>query len=190
MSATALASAPSSATSRPLLPLIAAGDERALGQFVRRFTPFVCSVARRMGTTTGTDDVVQETMVRLWKNAARFDPARGSEPTFVATVTRNVVIDRARREAVRPSVPTADVHELAPPIEPASESVATRLTVRNALARLAPGQRELVRLAYFEQLTQKEIAERLGLPIGTVKSRTFHALRELRGLLQETPAAA
>ena len=158
--------------------------------FVRRFTPFVCSVARRMGTTTGTDDVVQETMVRLWKSAARFDPARGSEPTFVATVTRNVVIDQARREAVRPSVPTADVHELAPPIEPASESVATRMIIRSALARLTPGQRELVRLAYFEQLTQKEIAERLGLPIGTVKSRTFHALRELRGLLQESPVAA
>ncbi len=186
MSATTLAAAPS----RPLLPLIAAGDERALGQFVRRFTPFVCSVARRMGTTTGTDDVVQETMVRLWKSAARFDPARGSEPTFVATVTRNVVIDRARREAARPSVPTAEVHELAPPVEPAAESVATTMTVRSALADLAPAQRELVRLAYFEQLTQKEIAERLGLPIGTVKSRTFHALRELRGLLQESPAAA
>lgn len=185
MSATALASAPS----RPLLPLIAAGDERALGQFVRRFTPFVCSVARRMGTTTGTDDVVQETMLRLWRSAGRFDPTRGSEPTFVATVTRNVVIDRARREAVRPAVPTAEVHELAPSVEPASESVATTMTVRSALGQLPPAQRELVRLAYFEQLTQKEIAERLGLPIGTVKSRTFHALRELRGLLQESEAA-
>jgi len=189
MSATALATL-SSAPSRPLLPLIAAGDERALGQFVRRFTPFVCSVARRMGTTVGTDDVVQETMVRLWKSAARFDPARGSEPTFVATVTRNVVIDRARRDAARPSVPTAEVHELAPPVEPAVESVATTMAVRGALAQLAPAPRELVRLAYFEQLTQKEIAERLGLPIGTVKSRTFHALRELRGLLQEIPTAA
>src|SRR5262245_7902368 len=186
MSATALASAPS----RPLLPLIAAGDDRALGQFVRRFTPFVCSVARRMGATTGTDDLVQETMVRLWKSAGRFDPARGSEPTFVATVTRNVVIDRARREAARPSVPTADVHELAPPVEPAAESVATRMAVRDALARLAPAQRELVRMAYFEQLTQKEIAVRLGLPLGTVKSRTFHALKELRSLLEELPAAA
>ena len=76
MSATTLAAAPS----RPLLPLIAAGDERALGQFVRRFTPFVCSVARRMGTTTGTDDVVQETMVRLWKSAARFDPPAAPSP--------------------------------------------------------------------------------------------------------------
>ena len=104
-------------------------------------------------------------------------------------MTRNVVIDRARREAARPSVPTAEVHELAPPVEPAAESVATTMTVRSALADLAPAQRELVRLAYFEQLTQKEIAERLGLPIGTVKSRTFHALRELRGLLQESPVA-
>jgi RNA polymerase sigma-70 factor, ECF subfamily len=189
MSATALASAPS-APCRPLLPLIAAGDDRALGQFVRRFTPFVCSVARRMGATTGTDDLVQETMVRLWRSAGRFDPERGSEPTFVATVTRNVVIDRARREAARPSVPTADVHELAAPIEAAAESVPTRMAVRDALAGLAPAQRELVRMAYFEQLTQKEIAGRLGLPLGTVKSRTFHALKELRRLLQEVPAAA
>ena len=186
MSATALASAPT----RPLLPLIAAGDDRALGQFVRRFTPFVCSVARRMGATTGTDDLVQETMVRLWKSAGRFDPARGSEPTFVATVTRNVVIDRARREAARPSVPTADAHELAPPVEPAADSIATRLAVRAALSQLAPAQRELVRMAYFEQLTQKEVAVRLGLPLGTVKSRTFHALKELRSFLEEVPAAA
>jgi RNA polymerase sigma-70 factor (ECF subfamily) len=64
------------------------------------------------------------------------------------------------------------------------------MAVRDALAELAPAQRELVRLAYFEQLTQKEIAERLGLPLGTVKSRTFHALKELRALLQEIPAAA
>jgi RNA polymerase sigma-70 factor (ECF subfamily) len=64
------------------------------------------------------------------------------------------------------------------------------MAVRDALARLAPAQRELVRMAYFDQLTQKEIAERLGLPLGTVKSRTFHALKELRGLLQEVPAAA
>jgi RNA polymerase sigma-70 factor (ECF subfamily) len=64
------------------------------------------------------------------------------------------------------------------------------MAVRDALARLAPAQRALVRMAYFDQLTQKEIAERLGLPLGTVKSRTFHALKELRGLLQEVPAAA
>jgi RNA polymerase sigma-70 factor (ECF subfamily) len=87
-------------------------------------------------------------------------------------------------------VPTAEVHELAPPVEPAAEAVATRMAVRAALAQLAPAQRELVRMAYFEQLTQKEIAERLELPLGTVKSRTFHALKELRSLLDEVPAAA
>ena len=102
----------------------------------------------------------------------------------MAAVARNAAIDMARHRATRPVTPIADIAAAGP---------AWRLTDRaggrrpwpcgSALARLTPDQRELVRLAYFEHLTQQEIATRLGLPLGTVKSRTFEALRVLRRAL-------
>jgi RNA polymerase sigma-70 factor (ECF subfamily) len=178
----------------PLLPLVAVGDEGAMRQLVRRFTPYVRGIAHRTGAAyEAVDDVVQETMLRLWRSAHRFDPDRGTEPTFIAAVARNAAIDLARREACRPAVPSSDALELAPPPASASEAerVATVMTVRAALRQLPPAQRELLRLAYFEQLTQDEIATRLGLPVGTVKSRTFHAFRCLRAIIgDDAPAAA
>jgi RNA polymerase sigma-70 factor, ECF subfamily len=89
----------------------------------------------------------------------------------------------ARHRAIRAAVPTADIGDLVPPTAPATEQVADAVAVREALVRLTPRQRELVHLAYFDHLTQQEIADRLGLPLGTVKSRTFEALRVLRGAL-------
>jgi RNA polymerase sigma-70 factor (ECF subfamily) len=171
--------------SQALLPRVAAGDEGAMRQLAQRFTPFVRSIARRMGTTShGTDDVVQETMLRLWRSADRFDPARGNEPTFVAAVARNVTIDLARRAACRPALPTAHVPDVSLPVSEA-DRVATVTTVRAALASMPASERELLRLAYFEQLTQKEVAARLQLPLGTVKSRLFHAFRHLRAIIDD-----
>ena len=72
-----------------------------------------------------------------------------------------------------------------PPVASPSDGVVTSVTVRGALATLPPAQRDLLRLAYFDHLTQPEIAERLGIPVGTVKSRTFQALRALRAVLRE-----
>jgi RNA polymerase sigma-70 factor (ECF subfamily) len=172
--------------SRPLLPLVAAGDEGAMRQVVRHFTPLVKTVARRTGAEPSvTDDLVQETMLRLWRFAHRFDPERGSEPTFVAAVARHAAIDLARRRACRPEAATADIDAVTDTSRSPMEQAATALTVRSALAGLSPAQRELIRLAYYERLTHAEIAERLGVPIGTVKSRTFQAIKTLRGLLRE-----
>jgi RNA polymerase sigma-70 factor (ECF subfamily) len=129
-------------------------------------------------------------MLRLWRSAGRYDPTRGNEPTFVAAVARNTAIDLARREACRPAVPTSELPEPSAPAVSEADRTATALTLRAALASLPASQRELLRLAYFEQLTQQEIAERLGLPLGTVKSRTFHAFRTLRAILGEEIVAA
>jgi RNA polymerase sigma-70 factor (ECF subfamily) len=168
----------------PLLPLVAAGDEGAMGQLVRRFEPLVRAIAHRRDHHRGSgDDLVQETMLRLWRSAHRFDPERGSEPAFVAAVARNAATDIARHRATRPVTPTADIASLVPPAASPTDNVADAMAVRAALQHLTPGQRELVRLAYFEHLTQQEIATRLGLPLGTVKSRTFEALRVLRRTL-------
>jgi RNA polymerase sigma-70 factor, ECF subfamily len=170
----------------PLLTRVAHGDDGAMTQLVRTFSPLIHDIARRhQNTATSGDDLVQETMLRLWRSADRFDPARGNETGFVAAVARNAAIDMSRRRATRPSLPVAEPEDLLPPAAAASEGVATSVTVRAALATLPANQRELLRLAYFEHLTQAEIAERLGLPVGTVKSRTFGALRALRAQLHE-----
>ena len=101
----------------PLLPLVAAGDQHAMGQLVRRFEPLVRAIARRRDHHAGSgDDLVQETMLRLWRSAHRFDPDRGAEPAFVAAVARNAAIDMARHRATRPVTPTADIAALVPPV--------------------------------------------------------------------------
>ena len=155
-------------------------------QLVRTFSPLIHDIARRHRSTGSSgDDLVQETMMRLWRSAGRFDPDRGNETGFVAAVARNAAIDMSRRRATRTSIPLAEPEELVPPVASPSDGVVTSVTVRGALATLPPAQRDLLRLAYFDHLTQPEIAERLGIPVGTVKSRTFQALRALRGVLRE-----
>jgi RNA polymerase sigma-70 factor (ECF subfamily) len=184
-----------------LLPLVAAGDHGAMHELLSRFTPLVRSIARRFGAGAGSaDDLVQETMLRLWRSADRFDPARGSEKTFVASVARNAAIDMVRRQASRPATAVAEPESVAASASAAgigsgsaggpdqlAERVVTSLSVRSALAELPAAQRELLRLAYYDQLTQPEIAERLGIPVGTVKSRTFQAMAKLRAVLHEDP---
>ena len=170
----------------PLLSRVALGDDGAMSQLVRTFSPLIHDIARRHRSTGSSgDDLVQETMMRLWRSAGRFDPERGNETGFVAAVARNAAIDMSRRRATRTSIPLAEPEDLVPPVASPSEGVATSVTVRSALATLPPAHRNLLRLAYFEHLTQPEIARRLGIPVGTVKSRTFQALRSLRAVLQD-----
>ncbi len=125
------------------------------------------------------EDLVQETFVRLWRSAHRYDPARSSVRTFVFTLARRAAVDLWRRRGA--SVP----HVLS---EPASEDASgtdefegllLRLELGEALAELTPAHREVLELQYREDLTQAKVAERLGIPLGTVKTRTMHALRAL-----------
>jgi RNA polymerase sigma-70 factor (ECF subfamily) len=151
-----------------------------------RFTPLIRGVARRSRAWNGTaDDLVQETMIRLWRSADRFDPSRGNEGAFVATVARNTAVDLGRRTSTRASGATV-IEDETTSVSAAADDVPAKLAVRAALDRLSAPQRHLLRLAYFEQLTQTEIADRLGLPLGTVKSRTFQALRALRVALRDS----
>lgn len=131
------------------------------------------------------EDLVQETFVRLWRSAHRYDAARSSVRTFVFTLARRAAIDIWRRRGV--SVPMV-LHE--PQVEDvagteAFEHVLLRLELGEALARLSAAHREVLELQYHENLTQTQVAERLGVPLGTVKSRTMHALRALARYYKE-----
>jgi RNA polymerase sigma-70 factor (ECF subfamily) len=174
----------------PVLPAVAAGDERAMDELWSRYADRVRALGLRLSSYDArfADDLVQETFAKLWRGAARFDPQRGTETTFVFTVARRAAVDqwrRGRRAAEdRPLdfLPESAGAVTTGPGAPEAhvESVVTGWAVVDALDALPEAQREVIDLAYYSQLSQSEIADRLGIPLGTVKTRTFNALKTLR----------
>ncbi|WP_337063175.1 sigma-70 family RNA polymerase sigma factor [Kineococcus sp. G2] len=135
------------------------------------------------GDRAEAQDVVQETLLRAWRNPAALDPATGSNRAWLFTVARRLVIDqrrsaRARRESVRAEVPETSVLD-------ESEQVLQQWVVQQALERLSPEHRAVLRECYFRGRSVAEAARVLGVPAGTVKSRTHYALLNLRLVLRE-----
>jgi len=143
---------------------------------------FACNA---LGDPALAEEVVQDAFTSVWRHADRFDPERASFRTWLYQLTRNRIIDMRRRAAARP--PLADEPEGHEPAEldESLEQAALRWQIGAALARLSPEHRQVIRLAHFEALTMREVAEATGLPLGTVKSRTYYALRHLRLALDE-----
>ena len=193
-----------------LVSEIAAGSEDALGMLYDQYVDAVYAAASRLTTDRQiAEEVVQETFLALWNRAELFDPAVGSLAAWLHTIARNRTVDRLRSAGRRPSlVPfsaTAGEDEqdsaaldrlvaagtivggagLGP--GPEGELAATELrhVIRDALDELPDVERTAIVLAYREELSQSEIAERLGWPLGTVKTRTRRALLRLRGALAE-----
>ena len=135
---------------------------------------------RRLGHGQDAEELVQETFVRLWRGAGRFDPARSSVRSFVYMLAERVAVDLYRRAAARPAAGADPAASAEPADAGEPERTLVSLTVREALDALADHHREVLELGYRGELTQREIAARLQLPLGTVKSRTYHALRALR----------
>jgi RNA polymerase sigma-70 factor (ECF subfamily) len=134
------------------------------------------------------EELVQETFVRLWRTADRFDPERGSVPTYVMAIARRLAIDLWRRPSSRPFVPPPPVgDDDGDPPDPSDpvDSLMTRLVVREAMEALTPAHREVLDLLHGRSLKQTEIAEMLGIPLGTVKTRVYYALRALKLALDE-----
>lgn len=161
-----------------LLSRAADGDEDAVAALFDAYAGALYGFGlRRLGDRILAEELVQTVMTRLWRSAHRYDPARGSVRTWVFTIARTTAIDLYRR---RPrDTPTDEVPE-ADDRGDELEQLLRAEAVRAALDRLGPDHREVLELAYFRSLTQSEIAERLGLPLGTVKSRTFYALKAFR----------
>ncbi len=147
---------------------------------------------RLLGDSGMAEDLVQETFVRLWRSSPRFDPQRGSLRGFLFTIARRTAVDLRRRPAARPldaleHGDDRDPGERADPSgreELAFDQALLSLDVREAMSGLSVEQRRVLELHFDEDLTQRQISERLDVPLGTVKTRTFHALRNLRGRLE------
>lgn len=172
------------------LQRVAAGDRGdALVALYRAYAPRI----HRLGVRTLHDrgqaeELVQETFVRLWQSAHRFDPGRGSARAFTFTIAQRVAIDLLRRAAARPQL-VAAVPDEALGMRAGDESIVERIAdeflVREALEQLSPKHREVISMSFDEDLADGQIADRLGVPVGTVRSRTYYALRALRLELEE-----
>lgn len=195
---------------------VAAGSEAALATLYDRHADAVYAAACRLTADRQVaEEVVQETFLALWNRAELYDPAAGSLAAWLHTIARNRTVDRLRAAGRRPNlialssaagidedgtaaleriVSAGDVlggANLGPGPEGSVEAAELRATVQDALAAMPDQERTVIELAYREGLSQSEIAERLGWPLGTVKTRTRRALLRLRTLLagdSESPA--
>jgi RNA polymerase sigma-70 factor (ECF subfamily) len=135
------------------------------------------------------EEVVQDAFTSVWRHADRFDPEIGSFRTWLYGLARNRIVDMRRRASVRPAVAAGESVEERGEIDRSLDEAMLRWQIASALTRLSPEHREVIRMAHFQGLTMREIAEALGLPLGTVKSRSYYALRHLRLVLDEMEVA-
>jgi RNA polymerase sigma factor (sigma-70 family) len=164
------------------------GDESAVRAIYQRYGGAMFAIAMSMLSNRAlAAECVQDAFVKAWRASKSFDPARELGP-WLATITRRVAVDIYRREARTRSDPHADVDDTVVPI--AFERTWEAFEVRAALDQLPADEREVVRLAHFEGFTHSEIADKLRVPVGTVKSRSFRAHRKLAGLLAHVVEAA
>jgi RNA polymerase sigma-70 factor (ECF subfamily) len=166
-----------------LLDAVAAGDRGApLKELYHRYEGRLYGLGLRLLGDAGlAEELVQETFLRVWRNADRYDREKGAPSTFIFTIARRLAIDLWRRPSSRPFAESIDDE----PGPDAVERMIAQLTVRDALDSLSDAHREVLELSYDRDLKQSEIAERLGIPLGTVKTRTYHALRSLKDALEE-----
>jgi RNA polymerase sigma-70 factor (ECF subfamily) len=172
-----------------LLRRMSVGDESALGEFYDRWSPRVHAlVFRLLRDRDDAEDVVEEVFWQAWRQAARYEPARGSPASWLLSIARTRTLDRLRTASRRREAPLVDE-----PVKSAAstatvtggpvadvETAERRTRVLAALGELPAEQREALELAYYEGLSQTEIADRTGQPLGTVKTRTRLALQKLR----------
>lgn len=180
------------AADRALLQQVALGSGVAMRQVYARCAARAFAVMLRLlPSRADAEEVLQEAFLEVWRRARDFDPDRGGLETWVSTIARTRAIDRLRSMGTAARVAEGAAHHPPPTsaMPPAPDEVTShgqdRVRVRRAMMTLPPEQREVVELAYFEGLSQREIAARTGDPLGTVKTRARLALEKLAALLRD-----
>lgn len=167
-----------------LVGQVAQGDERALSELYDRYSrPMYATGVRLLGDSQLAEELVQDAFTNVWRGAASFDPNRASFATWLYRLTRNRAVDLNRRRRVRPlSSGEEPLRNVSGGPEP--EASVDLWDVAGALSLLSAEHREVLNLAYFEGLSQREISQRTGVPLGTIKSRTTAALKRLRRAME------
>jgi RNA polymerase sigma factor (sigma-70 family) len=168
-----------------VLPRIAAGDPAAVPDCIARYGGLVWSLARRfLGNPADAEDAVQDVFIELWKNAARYDPARSSEPTYITMIARRRLIDRKRRAGRAPTPQALPDEQLGAPVgSPGGDRVELEdeaAKANAALGELRDDERRVILMAVYQGLTHEEIAAATGLPVGTVKTHIRRGLIRVR----------
>jgi RNA polymerase sigma factor (sigma-70 family) len=170
-----------------LLALCSRADDSALGELYDRYGRVAYGLALRIVRDRAlAEDAVQEAFLAVWRSAGTFLAEQGKPSTWILTLVHRRAVDLVRREERRRADPIEDAE---PQTGEATDEEAwlraQRQVVQEALRKLPPEQREAIELAYYGGFTQSELAERLGQPLGTIKSRMFAGLNRLRDLLAE-----
>lgn len=177
-------------TDAELIAAIASQDRDAFRVFYDRYAAKVLAYVRMLARQREiAEDVVQEVFLSVWRKAPSYKPDRGDVPGWLYTITRNKLVDVWRRKGGLVEEEGFDFDQLLAP-DGGGESRVVGLAVRRALGELKREQREALELAYFGGLTYEETAERLALPLGTLKSRIRAGLAILRGILSEVSPSA
>lgn len=173
-----------------LVRRIAAGDGMALRQIYDRYVRLVFSIAyRRTQDAACAEEIVQEVFCKVWRRGADYRPERGRFSSWLIGIAEHQSIDELRRRRVRPVMQSAEEESVPVATEgnpgDVLDHALDRARVAGALAQIPPAQRAVIELAFFEGLSHPEIADRCGMPLGTVKARIRLGMTKLKGLLQE-----
>jgi RNA polymerase sigma-70 factor (ECF subfamily) len=171
-----------------ILAIARDADRQAFAALFRHFAPRLKSYLARTGLpANAAEELAQETMLAVWRKASYFDPARAGAATWIFTIARNLRIDLLRRERHRS---TLDADAESEPVDETSGetllmTAEREARVRAALSALSEEQAAIVRLSFFQEKPHSAIAQELGIPLGTAKSRVRLALARLRVLLED-----
>ncbi len=175
------------------MELVAAGDSRALEQLYDRYSRTVYGLALRMLTNAEqAEDIVQEAFWRVWRRSATFQARSGQFAPWLFGIAHNLCIDELRRQKARPApvydsednLILSDLPDLEQDVDAFTWQAEQRRLIVNALQGLPSDQRQVIELAYFRGLSQREIASQLNDPLGTVKTRIRLGLQKLKHILQ------